>query len=62
MQLDDLEQVYKQDNGKASPTVNQLLDFYQKKYINNDIDIITYKNVFRLLHDQGAISSHENLD
>lgn len=60
MRLYDLQQIYKQDQGEDSSSVNQLLDFYQKKYINRDIDISTYQKVFYLLHDQGAVSAHEN--
>ncbi|GGB39726.1 hypothetical protein F3157_07220 [Virgibacillus dakarensis] len=59
MQLQDLIQAYEQDRGQSYQSINQLLDFYQKKYIAGEIDITTYQKVFHFLHDQGATSSHE---
>ena len=62
MHLHDLQRIYKRDQGENSQSINQLSDFYQKKYINCDIDIATYQKVYYFLHDQGAVSSHEWID
>ncbi|MEN1970353.1 YppF family protein [Lentibacillus sp. N15] len=59
MQLYELAQAYEHNRGVAYQSINQLLDFYQQKYISGDIDITTYQEVFHVLHEQGATSSHD---
>lgn len=59
MQLKTLISAYEHDRKQNYESVNQLLDFYQKKYITGKIDIKSYQKIFLCLHDQGATSSHE---
>ncbi|WP_106498046.1 YppF family protein [Lentibacillus sp. Marseille-P4043] len=59
MQLNELIKTYEQDRKQAYGSINQLLDFYQKKYIAGEIDITSYQEIFHILHDKGAKSSHE---
>ncbi|WP_010650045.1 YppF family protein [Oceanobacillus massiliensis] len=53
--LDDFENEHK----FAPLTIDNLLDYYQKKYINGEIDIKKYHNIYSCLHEKGAVSAHE---
>ncbi|MEW9674992.1 YppF family protein [Lentibacillus sp. L22] len=59
MQLEDMMRQYALDREETHPSINQLLDFYQKQYVAGEIDITTYQDIFHFLHEQGATSSHE---
>lgn len=60
MKLNELIDDYQLKQRQTPQTVNDLLDFYQKKYINGEIDIASYREIFSLLHVKGAISAHDH--
>ncbi|MDY0406196.1 YppF family protein [Virgibacillus sp. 179-BFC.A HS] len=39
--------------------MDALLDFYQSKYIAQQIDILEYKSIFGYLSGRGAVSAHD---
>lgn len=59
MQLKGLILDFEHNQKQSYESINQLLDYYQKKYIAGDIDIVTYRKIFHYLDEQGAKSSHE---
>ncbi|GGA73836.1 YppF family protein [Ornithinibacillus halotolerans] len=45
---------------KATPkTLNDILDYFQWKYIAGEMDIKDYRDIYNFLHQQGATSAHE---
>ena len=45
---------------KETPkTLNDILDYFQWKYITGEIDIKTYRDVYNFLHQKGATSAHD---
>ncbi|MFA1818975.1 YppF family protein [Virgibacillus oceani] len=61
MQISELVHTYQNDCNHTPDSVNDLLDYYQKKYIIGDIDVIYYREIYMFLSKQGAISAHENV-
>lgn len=59
MLINELISDYESDRKEAPKTLNDLLDYYQQKYIAGQIDIKFYRDVFTFLHQQGATSAHE---
>ncbi|WP_047982463.1 YppF family protein [Ornithinibacillus contaminans] len=59
MLINELISDYESERKEAPKTLNDLLDYYQKKYIAGEIDIRSYREVFNFLHQQGATSAHE---
>ncbi|WP_188455272.1 YppF family protein [Virgibacillus oceani] len=59
MQLTELIKAYEHDRKRKFESINQLLDFYQNKYIAGEIDLLAYREIYNYLDKQGARSSHE---
>jgi vacuolar-type H+-ATPase subunit C/Vma6 len=59
MLMSELADEYRHECKCTPASVNDLLDYYQRKYINGDIDIIYYREIYMFLSKQGAFSSHE---
>ncbi|RDW18250.1 hypothetical protein CWR48_11740 [Oceanobacillus arenosus] len=59
MLIHELVHAFASERNYTPDSVNQLLDFYQHKYILEEIDIKNYRRIFDCLHKQGAISAHE---
>ncbi|WP_249870140.1 YppF family protein [Oceanobacillus saliphilus] len=58
--LNELLDAFEMEHKFAPQTIDNLLDYYQKKYINGEIDIKTYQNIYSCLHEKGAVSAHES--
>ncbi|WP_100011440.1 YppF family protein [Lentibacillus sediminis] len=59
MMLNDLLAAYEIERHHGPDSLNDVLDFYQKKYISGEIDIISYRNIYYYLNKEGAESAHE---
>lgn len=59
MHIFDLVDKYVSTRNYMPDSVNDLLDFYQNKYIMGEIDIQSYRHIFEYLHKQGATSAFE---
>ncbi|KKE78020.1 YppF family protein [Oceanobacillus caeni] len=59
MHIFDLVDRYMSVRNHMPDSVNDLLDFYQHKYIMGEIDIKDYRHIFAYLHKQGAISAFD---
>lgn len=59
MLISELVHTYQSERNHTPASVNDLLDYYQRKYINEDIDVIYYREIYMFLSKQGAISAHE---
>ncbi|MEN2767667.1 YppF family protein [Ornithinibacillus xuwenensis] len=59
MLINELISVYETERQESPKTLNDLLDYFQKKYIAGDIDIKSYRDIYNFLHQQGATSAHE---
>ncbi|MFD2042714.1 YppF family protein [Ornithinibacillus salinisoli] len=59
MLVNELITVYESERKETPETLNDLLDYFQKKYIAGEIDIKNYRDIFNFLHQQGATSAHE---
>ncbi|WP_047986188.1 YppF family protein [Ornithinibacillus californiensis] len=59
MLITELVSEYESDRKESPKTLNDILDYYQKKYVAGEIDIRFYRDVYNYLHQQGATSSHE---
>jgi len=59
MYVDKLYTTYEHDRNQQPESVDHLLDFYQEKYIAEEIDIKAYRTIYFHLHEQGAKSAHE---
>ncbi|MFC4024491.1 YppF family protein [Oceanobacillus longus] len=57
--LNQLLNDFEMEHKFAPHTIDNLLDYYQKKYINGEIDIKTYHDIYSCLHEKGAVSAHE---
>lgn len=51
--------MYEQAREEKPESINNLLDFFQEKYIAEEISIKDYRAIFSQLHEQGATSAHE---
>ncbi|WP_373895672.1 YppF family protein [Virgibacillus natechei] len=56
---DELNNTYIIEREQSPESTNDLLDFYQGKYVTGKIDIHYYQKVYYYLHEEGAISVHE---
>lgn len=52
--------IYETEKKVAPANLNALLDFFQGKYVHGEIDIRHYKDIYKYLHKEGAVSSHEH--
>jgi hypothetical protein len=59
MLIDELITLYEAERKEAPKTLNDILDYFQRKYIAGEIDIKSYRDVFNFLHQHGATSAHE---
>ncbi|RDW19936.1 YppF family protein [Oceanobacillus chungangensis] len=59
MLIHELVHAFASERNYTPDSVDQLLDFYQNKYIAQEIDIKNYRRIFEYLHKQGAISAFE---
>lgn len=59
MLVSELVHTYQNERNHTPASMNELLDYYQQKYINDEIDINYYREIYIFLSKQGAISSHE---
>ncbi|WP_042224608.1 YppF family protein [Oceanobacillus manasiensis] len=59
MQLHTLVARYEIDRSHAPDSIHALLDYYQTKYISQEIDLVVYREIFRCLDKEGAVSSHD---
>ncbi|GAB4073938.1 hypothetical protein GCM10028778_14410 [Barrientosiimonas marina] len=59
MSIFELITIFETERNRPPESINDLLDFYQQKYITGVIDISHYRKVYYYLHRQGAISAHE---
>lgn len=51
--------MYQKERNGEPDSINQMLDFLQKKYIAGEITIEQYKEYYSYLHNLGAISAYE---
>lgn len=61
MEWNNIAKPYEQERKQKPESLNQLLDYYQGKYIASEIDIKQYRNVYYYLQAKGATSAHEYL-
>ncbi|GAB3789988.1 YppF family protein [Virgibacillus kimchii] len=61
MLISELVDMYQNECNHTPASVNDLLDYYQRKYINDEIDITYYREIYMFLSRQGAISAHEKV-
>ncbi|PAV29229.1 hypothetical protein CIL05_12595 [Virgibacillus profundi] len=59
MLINEITSVFESQHKQSPESVNDLLDYYQKKYIAEEIDIKDYRRIYFQLHKQGAVSAHE---
>ncbi|GAB3060290.1 YppF family protein [Virgibacillus ainsalahensis] len=59
MPINELLAAYESERKHSPETINNLLDFYQKKYIIGEIDIQHYRDIYFYLHKEGATSAHD---
>ncbi|MBP1969016.1 hypothetical protein J2Z83_001119 [Virgibacillus natechei] len=59
MLMNEIMDAYEQEKKRSPKTTNDLLDFYQNKYITGDININYYQRIYHCLREKGAISAHE---
>ncbi|KGX87776.1 YppF family protein [Pontibacillus litoralis] len=60
MHLQQLKHHFEQQKGHRAESVNQLLDFCQQQYVSGCITYSDYRNLFEVLHEKGAQSSHKD--
>jgi len=60
MHVEDLASVYEREREHKPDSLNQLLDFCQKKYVCGEIDGKAYRRIYFYLDQKGAVSAHEN--
>ncbi|MFD1850044.1 YppF family protein [Oceanobacillus bengalensis] len=59
MHIHDLVDRYIKERKYSPDSINDILDFYQQKYISGEIGLNNYKSIFSYLHKQGAISAYD---
>lgn len=59
MLIHDLVDRYTKERKYSPDSVNDILDYYQHKYISGEIDLKSYKQIFAYLHRKGATSAYE---
>ncbi|HLR09700.1 MAG TPA: YppF family protein [Bacillota bacterium] len=59
MHVEELAVIYEQERKHKPDSFNQLLDFYQKKYVCGEIDGKDYRRIYFYLYKQGAVSAYE---
>ncbi|WP_284139451.1 MULTISPECIES: YppF family protein [unclassified Virgibacillus] len=59
MLINKLITTFEAERNQLPESMNDLLDFYQKKYIFGEIDISEYRRLYGYLAGRGAISAHE---
>ncbi|GAA0447493.1 MAG: YppF family protein [Bacillota bacterium] len=59
MYIDQLIQMYQHERNQSPNSMNDILDYYQKKYVTGEIDIVMYREIYSFLKIQGASSAHE---
>ncbi|MFC2949948.1 YppF family protein [Virgibacillus sediminis] len=61
MRIAELLDAYELEKTHAPESFNDLLDYYQQKYISGEIDIIMYRRIYSCLDAEGAVSAHEHI-
>lgn len=61
MHVNELITLYVVDRNEPPATIDHLLDFYQYKYISEEIDLGEYMKIYYYLNKQGATSAHDFL-
>lgn len=59
MLINELMNTYELEKEQSPESTNDLLDFYQGKYVTGEIGIYYYRKVYNYLHEEGATSVHE---
>jgi hypothetical protein len=59
MLMNTLVASYENERRHAPDSIHALLDYYQMKYISQEIDLLVYKEIYRFLNKEGAVSSHD---
>lgn len=62
MHLQELIQTYEKEKQETPETVDQLLDFCQKQYIQGSLSSQAYRDLFQQLHQEGAESPHKDTE
>jgi hypothetical protein len=60
--LEILQKAYQNEKKHSPQSIHALLDYYQHKYITDEITIADYKDIFSCLHREGAISAYESTE
>ncbi|MFC3040642.1 YppF family protein [Virgibacillus xinjiangensis] len=61
MRITELLDAYELEKNHAPETFDDLLDYYQQKYISGEIDISKYRRIYSRLNAEGAVSAHERV-
>ncbi|APC47484.1 YppF family protein [Virgibacillus halodenitrificans] len=59
MLINELITAYKEEKDRLPTSMNDLLDYYQQKYITGEIDIAYYRETYYFLFKKGAVSAYE---
>ena len=51
--LEILQKAYQNEKKHSPQSIHALLDYYQHKYITDEITIADYKDIFSCLHREG---------
>ncbi|GGD17862.1 hypothetical protein N780_03510 [Pontibacillus chungwhensis BH030062] len=62
MHLEELLQSYVKEFNQQPDSPNELLDYCQRMYVNGELDFHSYRQLFQHLHEEGATSSHNEIE
>ncbi|MGO4886887.1 YppF family protein [Anaerobacillus sp. MEB173] len=62
MSLEELIQNFISHKKSKPEDVNELLDYVQRNYISNNLCIVQYRELFRELHERGALKPDYTLN
>lgn len=62
MHLQKLIQAYEKEREHRPQSPDQLLDYCQQQYIKGQLDSQTYRQLFQQLHNEGAQTSHKEVE
>ncbi|WP_085992760.1 YppF family protein [Oceanobacillus senegalensis] len=62
MLIHDLVDMFITERNHTPDSVNNLLDYFQYKYIAGEINIKDYRHIFTYLHKKGAVSAFEYIE
>jgi len=60
--MNTLISTFKKERNQAPQSINELLDYFQRKYIIGEITINDYRQIFACLHKEGAVSAYEDTE